>query len=145
MGCIPFLSPGTGGATAAPWPSLAWAHNDIAASNYSRGGTLPSPDDDVMSSSSSAPVLEGARNCGSPKMQELLQDRRWGSTCTRLTFSLTTRRLRSHPQQQQVPSAKLEPPATLFNHSFPRTKCELEASIISFSLFLASLMQWYII
>ena len=38
------------------------AHNDIAASNYSRGGTLPSPDDDddMMSSSSSAPVLEGA-------------------------------------------------------------------------------------
>ena len=39
------------------------AHDDIAASNYSQGGTLPSPDDDdddIMSSSSSAPVLEGA-------------------------------------------------------------------------------------
>ena len=65
MGCIPFLSPSAGGATAAPWPSLTWAHDDIAVSNYSQGGTLPSPDDDndnddVMSSSSSAPVLEGA-------------------------------------------------------------------------------------
>ena len=62
MGCIPFLSPSAGGATAAPWRSLTWAHDDIAVSKYSQGGTLPSPDDDddVMSSSSSAPVLEGA-------------------------------------------------------------------------------------
>jgi hypothetical protein len=77
-------------------PQLKWAHDDITASNYSQGGTLPSPDndDDAMSSSSSAPVLEGAHNCGSPEMQELLQDRKWGSTRTRLTRSSTTRTLR---------------------------------------------------
>ena len=38
----------------------------------------PSPDDDdAMSSLSSAPVIEGARNCGSPQMQELIYDGRW--------------------------------------------------------------------
>jgi hypothetical protein len=48
-------------------------------SNCSQGGTLLSCDNDdihTMSLSSPAPVLEGARNCGSPKMQELLHDRR---------------------------------------------------------------------
>ena len=42
-----------------PWPSPA--HDD---------------DDNVMSSLSSAPVLEGAHNCRSPKMQDLLHDGR---------------------------------------------------------------------
>jgi hypothetical protein len=38
----------------------------------------PGPnDDDAMSSSSSAPVIEGACNCGSPQMQELIYDGRW--------------------------------------------------------------------
>jgi hypothetical protein len=58
------------------------------------GVELPSPDDDGDAMTlPSAPVLEGARNCRSPKMQELLQDRRWGSTHTHLTHSLMTRRL----------------------------------------------------
>jgi hypothetical protein len=52
-------------------------------SNCSWGRTLPSPDDDnnVMSSSP-APVLEGAHNCRSPEMQELLDDgRQWVNPC----------------------------------------------------------------
>jgi hypothetical protein len=49
---------------------------------------LPSPDDDDDTMTSpSAPVLEGACNCGSPEMQELLQDRRRGSTHIHLTHS----------------------------------------------------------
>jgi hypothetical protein len=52
-------------------------------SNCLWGGTLPSPDNNnnVMLSSP-APVLEGACNCGSPEMQELLDDRRqWVNPC----------------------------------------------------------------
>jgi hypothetical protein len=59
-----------------PTPSLM--------SNCSWGGTLPSPDDDnnMMLSSSPAPVLKGAHNCRSPEMQELLNDRRqWVNPC----------------------------------------------------------------
>jgi hAT family C-terminal dimerisation region len=46
------------------------------ASHCSQGGILPNPDDDndVMLSLSPAPVLEGAHNCRSPEMQELLHD-----------------------------------------------------------------------
>ena len=49
---------------------LQWTHNNTATSR-----SLLSSDndnDDAMSSSSPAPVIEGARNCGSPEMQELL-------------------------------------------------------------------------
>jgi hypothetical protein len=55
------------------------------------GVELPSPDnDDEAMMLPSAPVLKGAHNYRSPEMQELLQDRRWGLTRTRLT----THRLR---------------------------------------------------
>ena len=37
----------------------------------------PGPDDDDAMLSSSAPVIEGAYNCGSPQMQELIYDGRW--------------------------------------------------------------------
>jgi hypothetical protein len=54
---------------------LRWAYDDTSC-----GGILPAltdnDDNDVMSSSSSAPVLEGDRNCGSLEMQELLHDGR---------------------------------------------------------------------
>jgi len=64
----------------APLPLPQWlrrAHDDTAASICSWGGPLPGlDDDDAISSSSSAPVLEEARNCGSSQMQELLHDGR---------------------------------------------------------------------
>src|SRR5487761_1414608 len=52
-------------------------HDDTAAHNCSRGGSLPQfqafdDDNDVVSLSLPAPVLKGARNCGSSRMQELL-------------------------------------------------------------------------
>ena len=78
-----FVPPGAGGVTAAPWPSPAamtgprqHCHEQLLA------GWIPTPspnddDNDLVSSSSSAPVLEGARNCRSSQMQELHNGRRW--------------------------------------------------------------------
>ncbi len=54
----------------------AWGHNDTAASNCSCGGSLPQPRPPTMRCCRhhhlSAPVLEGACNCRSSQMQELL-------------------------------------------------------------------------
>jgi hypothetical protein len=61
-----FQSLGAGSTTAAPHFAC-----------YGDGVSLPSPEDDndaMSSSSSSAPVFEGARNCRSPQLQELLRD-----------------------------------------------------------------------
>ena len=82
------VSPGVGGTSAAPWPTLppmtpshmphhlVWGHDDTAAkllALWSWMDPYPNPDDNnPLLLLSSAPVLEGACNCGSSQMQELL-------------------------------------------------------------------------
>ena len=68
----------------APTPVAATAHKVESGVLMDDNNRIPWPspahgdDDDVMSLLSSAPVLEGACNCGSPKMQDLLYDgRQW--------------------------------------------------------------------
>ena len=73
-------SPGAGGVTAAPWPtSPARDEPTTTPPRATARGVDPYPDDDdPVSSSSPAPVLDGARNCGSSQTQELLHDGRHG-------------------------------------------------------------------